>query len=84
MVRLREDYINSLAQPFIAHFYAGMPWPVSEIDVETGCIIVDIMGKFQCTHIDQVDFFMGANGNKHDSYSFYADYESRREYYAKD
>lgn len=72
---LRMDYINSLPQPFVATFYGGDEWPVYDIDVETGLFRIDVVGKLQCCHIGDVAHFTDMDGDKHDSESFYCDYE---------
>jgi len=73
---LRMDYINSLPQPFIATFYGGDEWPIYDIDVETGLIRIDVVGKLQVNDIGDVNFFTDEAGNKHDSDTFYCDYEA--------
>lgn len=68
---LRMDYINSLPQPFIATMLGGWRWPVYDIDVETGLIRLDVMGKLDRTHIAEVVKFTDADGVEHTSDSFY-------------
>jgi len=72
---LRLDYINSLPQPFIATFCGGGEWPVYDIDVKTGLLRIDIVGKLQVTEIGEIDFFTDEAGKKHDTDSFYSDHE---------
>lgn len=74
--KLRLDYINSLPQPFVAHFFGGDEWPVYEIEVKTGLIMIDVCGKLQENRIGDVKFFRDMNGIEHDSETFYSDYES--------
>jgi len=73
--KLRMDYINSLPQPFIAHFYGGDEWPVNDIEVGTGLLRIDVCGKLQVKHIGDVRFFRDETGVEHDSETFYTDYE---------
>jgi len=68
------DHINSLPQPFIAHFYGGDEWPVNDIEAETGMMRIGVVGKLQVTHIRDVRFFRDADGVEHDAESFYSDY----------
>jgi len=70
---LKMDYINSLPQPFIAHFCGGSEWQVHDIDVQTGLLRIDLYGKLQVKHIGEVMFFRGADGLEHDSDTFYSD-----------
>lgn len=72
---LRMNYINSLPQPFIATFYGGDEWPVYDIDVETGLLRIDVVGKLQVSDIGEVKFFTDESGDIHDSETFYSDYE---------
>lgn len=72
--KLRLDYINSLPQPFIARFCGGDEWPVHDIDVETGLLRIDVVGKLQVMHIGDVTFFRDIEGVEHDSETFYSDY----------
>lgn len=72
---LRIDYINSLPQPFMAHFYGSeVEWPVYDIDVETGTLRIDVCGLLQVKHIGDVKFFRDVAGFEHESDSFYSDY----------
>ena len=65
------EYINSLPQPFMAHFYGGSKWPIYDIDVETGLLRIDVCGKLQISHIMEVKLIMDMNGDKHASETFY-------------
>lgn len=71
---LRMDHINSLPQPFIATFAGGDKWPVYDIDVETGLLRIDVVGKLQVMHIGEVLEFTDESGVVHDVDSFYCDY----------
>ena len=73
--KLRLDYINSLPQPFIARMYGGSEWPVYDIDVGTGLLRLDVIGKLDISHIGNVREFVDANGDIHDVDTFYSDYE---------
>ena len=68
---LRMDHINSLPQPFLAHFYGGSEWEVYDIDVETGLLRVLVCGLLNVKHISDVKFFRDMNGVEHDVDSFY-------------
>jgi hypothetical protein len=72
--RLRMDFINSLPQPFIAHLWGGSEWPIYDIDVETGCLRIDVCGMLEAKHIGDVKFFRDEAGVKHDSETFYSDF----------
>lgn len=68
---LRMDHINSLPQPFVAHFCGGSEWPVFDIDVETGLLRIDVCGLLEVTNIGNVMFFRDMDGVEHDADSFY-------------
>jgi hypothetical protein len=68
------EYINSLPQPFIATFCGGDEWPVYDIEVQTGLLRIDVVGKLQVTGIGEVIFFTDESGVKHDAETFYSDY----------
>ena len=72
---LRMDYINSFPQPFIATFYGGDEWPIETIDVQTGLIRIDVIGKLQLCDMGDINYFTDADGERHDSDTFYSDYE---------
>ena len=72
---LDRDRINSLPQPFTAHFYGGSAWPLIDIDVQTGLLRIDVVGRIDIKHISDVDTFIDADGESHDADSFYADFE---------
>lgn len=72
---LRMNYINSLPQPFMATFCGGDEWPVYDIDVETGLFRIDVVGKLQVCEIGDVNYFTDEAGTKHDSDTFFCDYE---------
>ena len=72
---LDRDRINSLPQPFTAHFYGGSAWPLIDIDVQTGLLRIDVVGLPEIKHISDVDTFIDADGESHDADSFYADFE---------
>lgn len=68
---LRMEYINSLPQPFIARFCGGDRWPVYDIDVETGLMRIDVVGKLQVVHFSTVTELADADGAIHDADDFY-------------
>ena len=71
--KLNMAHINSLPQPFIAHFCGGGEWPVHDIDVETGLVRIDVVGKLQVTHIGAIAWFRDMDGVEHDSDMFFVD-----------
>ena len=71
---LRMEYINSLPQPFIARFCGGDEWPVYDIDVETGLMRIDVVGKLQVMEFAEVTELIDVNGTEYDSDTFYSDY----------
>lgn len=78
--RLRMEHINSLPQPFIAHFYGGSEWPVNDIEVQTGLLRIDVCGLLEVKHIGDVRFFRDDDGVEHDSETFYSDFLPNNEF----
>jgi hypothetical protein len=60
-------YINSLPQPLFVREFGSKDWwwPVYDIDVETGCYRIDVMGKLEVKHVGGAAEFRDANGNLH-------------------
>jgi hypothetical protein len=74
--KLRLDYINSLPQPFLARKYGDkIWWPMHDIDVETGLLRLDVIGRLDLSHIGDIASFKDAEGAEHDPDTFYTDYE---------
>ncbi len=73
---LRMDYINSLPQPFVATMIGGWEFEVYDIDVETGLMRLNAMGKLDVTTIAEVRHFTDMDGVKHDPETFYSDCEA--------
>ena len=76
--KLKINYINSLPQPFIAQMAGGDEWPVEDIEVQTGLLRCDIVGKLQIFTISDVSVFVDADGEEHDPDSFFVDVEYPR------
>jgi hypothetical protein len=75
--KLRMDYINSLAQPFLAHLFGDgykYPWPIVDIDVQTGLIRIDVCGKLQVIYFADISKIIDCDGNDHNPDTFYSDY----------
>ncbi len=71
------DYINSLPQPLIFEFVGDKPghgWEVNDIDVETGLLRINVMGKLDVKNIAEARRFIDMNGGLHDPETFYSDY----------
>lgn len=69
--RLKMDLINSLPQPFFTECKMG--WPVYDIDVETGCMRLDVMGKLDVTHISDHPRLRDSDGVVHDTDDWYTE-----------
>jgi len=77
---LRMDYINSLPQPFIATLIGcKSEWPIYDIEVQTGLVRIDVMGKLDVLDIADVSYFTDMDGVKHDAETFYCDFEPPKE-----
>jgi hypothetical protein len=73
---LNMKLINSLPQLFV--FFSRSDkygWPLYDIDVQTGCLRIDVCGLLEVKHIGEVIRFEDADGVKHDPDTFYLDYQ---------
>lgn len=71
---LDMDYINSLPQDIWCRYLGGW-WPLYRIDVETGLLNIDVCGKLDALHIDDIMEFRDGSGKLHSTFDFYADPE---------
>ena len=70
---LSIEKINGLQHPITARFYGGDEWMVELIDVQTGLMRIDVCGKSQRMHFDEVTQLVDVNGESHDSDYFWVD-----------
>lgn len=70
---LDMEYINSLPQPLFANIGGGDKWwwPVSDIDVQSGLLRIDVCGLLQVESIGGVLAFRDDSGKNHDTDDFY-------------
>lgn len=66
-------YINSLPQPFVGRLVGGTEWPIEDIDVETGCLRMDVCGLLEVKHIGDFSIFIDPNGVEYLPDAFYFD-----------
>ena len=62
---LRMDFINDLSMPLMAEFYGGDQWPIEDIDVQTGLLRIDVVGKRQVKHVGDLKHIIDADGRTH-------------------
>ena len=74
---LRMDYINALPQPFVVRTLGDkdFTWQLHDICVETGYLRYIVCGLLQRSHIAEILEFKDADGNVHDSETFYSDWD---------
>lgn len=65
MDKLNLDFINSLPQPLTAISWGDRETPVHDIDVETGLVRLDVMGKLDIMDIADFKAFRDLKGNLH-------------------
>lgn len=70
---LDMDKLNQLPQPLMVYFSKSdkYPWPVYDIDVETGLMRIDVCGKLDLKHFAEVVRLQDANGDDHDPDNFF-------------
>jgi hypothetical protein len=70
------DWINSLGQLYTSQYSGtGTWWPVYDIEVQTGLLRIDVCGKLQIMHIDDVMKFKDDGGTEYSCDDFYCDGE---------
>lgn len=72
---LDMDYINSLPQDIWAKTWHGSWWPVNDFEVQTGLLRIDVCGKLEVKHIDDIREFRDGSGKLHSTFDFYANPE---------
>jgi hypothetical protein len=73
---LRRDYINSLPQPFLVRFCGDrIWWPVSDFEVETGLMRIDVCGKLQAKSFCEVAEIRDGDNQPHEPDTFYSESE---------
>ena len=74
---LDMEYINSLPQPLIGRRYGSESWwPIHDIELQTGLVLIDVCGKLDVKHIGDFACFKDDLGNAHEPDDFFADPES--------
>lgn len=68
---LSMDKINALPHPLFANTGGGTWWPVCDIDVQTGFMRIDVMGKLDVLHFGGLICLRDADGIEHDVDDFY-------------
>ena len=71
--KLKMDAINALPHPLYARFCGGDEWPVHDIDVQTGLMRIDVVGRLQIKHFADVTDLKDADGDQHDADDFWLD-----------
>ncbi len=72
--KLKMDALNALPQPFMARFCGDTwLWPVYDIEVQTGLMRIDVMGKLQIMEFCEVMELHDADGVTHDPDDFYVE-----------
>lgn len=70
--KLDMAYINSHPQPYYLRFWGDkIWWPMESIDVETGMLRIDVCGRLQPSHIDEVVEFKDSDGIIHEPETFW-------------
>jgi len=71
---LDMELINSLPQPFMAiEHNEKWQWPIHDVDVQTGCMRIDVCGLLQPCHLLDYKFIEDSDGKRHEPESFYFD-----------
>lgn len=65
--------INALPHPLFACTGGGWWWPIHDIDVETGLMRIDVMGKLDISEFGSILRIRDADGTEHATDDFYTD-----------
>jgi hypothetical protein len=68
---LLMDKINALPHPLFVEISRGWWWPVHDIDVETGLLRIDVVGKLDVHHFGGMLKLRDANGVEYNTDDFY-------------
>ena len=70
--RLDMNAINQMAQPLMVRFVGSKwEWPVYDIDVQTGLMRIDVMGKLDVKRFVEVAEITDADGGRHNPDDFW-------------
>lgn len=72
---LNEKYINELSGPLLV-IANGNKFPVIEICVETGIVIVDVFGKSEPFRMQEISGILDGSGLVHEPDVFYAEVQA--------
>lgn len=74
--KLNMTAINGLPHPLAARFCGDdWIWPIYDIDVETGLMRIDVVGKLQVKHFADVMELQDETGQRHDADDFWLEDE---------
>ena len=68
---LDMEKFNSLQGPVTARLFGGDEYWVETLCVQTGCMRLDVCGKIDFSHFDEVSMLVDINGDEHDPDDFW-------------
>lgn len=68
---LNTPAFNSLPGPVTAKMFGGDKWWIVLLDMQTGCMHLDVCGKIQLSHFDEVAELIDIDGFTHDPDEFW-------------
>lgn len=72
--KLNMEKLNALPGPLMARFCGDTyPWPVYDIDVQTGMMRIDVCGLLDVKHFGDVMELQDGNGDNHDPDQYWID-----------
>lgn len=69
--KLDMNAINALQHPLSAVMIGGSRWPIYDIDVETGLMRLDVVGKLDVSHFVEVRTIIDGDHGEHDPEQFW-------------
>lgn len=65
--------LNSLPSPITARLCGGSEWWIETLDVQTGCMRLDVCGQIDLSHFSEVIVLIDFDGNEHEPDDFWLD-----------
>lgn len=62
---------NALPAPVTAKMLGGSEWPIESLDVQTGCMRLDVCGKIDVNRFSEVVELIDIDGGRHDPDDFW-------------
>lgn len=69
--KIDMEKFNKLPGPVTARMLGGSEYWIETLDVQTGCMRIDVCGQIDHTHFGEVTLLIDQDGNEHDPDDFW-------------